>query len=142
MENFEFDSSSEMSINYAEVTKSKDLLAVTRLLAADLLARPYMPLGDYMKSISDNDLQQLLEISEDDENPRYEDLILMSEMLAAAEGLPGTFDLEEVQERISKFVSFIVIESLARKGLVEVFRENFSFGEDMGNKIVVKRKDD
>lgn len=142
MENFEFDASDEMTINYAEVTKSKDLLAVTRLLAADLIARPYMSVGDYMKSISDSDLAQLIEISEDDENPRYEDLILISEMLAAAEGLPGTFDLEDVQKRIATLISFLVIESLARKNLVDVYRENFSFGEDMGTKIVVKRKND
>ena len=141
MENFEFDASDEMTINYAEVTKSKDLLAVTRLLAADLIARPYMSVGDYMKSISDSDLAQLIEISEDDENPRYEDLILISEMLAAAEGLPGTFDLEDVQKRIATLISFLVIESLARKNLVDVYRENFSFGEDMGGKIVVKKKD-
>lgn len=142
MENFEFSASDEMAINYAEVTKSKDLLAVTRLLAADLIARPYMSVGDYMKSISDSDLAQLIEISEDDENPRYEDLILISEMLAAAEGLPGTFDLEDVQKRIATLISFLVIESLARKNLVDVYRENFSFGEDMGTKIVVKRKND
>lgn len=141
MENFEFEASDDMMINYSEVTKSKDLLAVTRLLAADLLARPYMSVGDYMKSISDSDLAQLIEISEDDENPRYEDLILISEMLAAAEGLPGNFDLDAVQKRIAALISFLVIESLARKGLVDVYRENFSFGEDMGNKIVVKKKD-
>lgn len=141
MENFEFEASDEMMINYSEVTKSKDLLAVTRLLAADLLARPYMSVGDYMKSISDADLAKLIEISEDDENPRYEDLILISEMLAAAEGLPGNFDLNAVQKRIAALISFLVIESLARKGLVDVYRENFSFGDDMGNKIVVKKKD-
>ena len=136
---FELNSGGEMSINYAEVTKSKDLLAVTRLLAADLIARPYMPVGDYMKSLSDSDLQMLVDLSEDDSNPRYEDLILMSEMLAAAEGLPGTFDLEDVQKRIQIFVALLVVESLGRKGLVKVHRENYSFGDDMATKPIVEK---
>ena len=136
---FELNIGGEMSINYAEVTKSKDLLAVTRLLAADLIARPYMPVGDYMKSLSDADLQMLVELSEDEKNPRYEDLILMSEMLAAAEGLPGTFDLEDVQKRIQIFVALLIVESLGRKGLVKVHRENYSFGEDMASKPIVEK---
>ena len=136
---FELNIGGEMSINYAEVTKSKDLLAVTRLLAADLIVRPYMPVGDYMKSLSDSDLQMLVDLSEDDSNPRYEDLILMSEMLAAAEGLPGTFDLEDVQKRIQIFVALLIVESLGRKGLVKVHRENYSFGEDMASKPIVEK---
>ena len=136
---FELNIGGEMSINYAEVTKSKDLLAVTRLLAADLIVRPYMPVGDYMKSLSDSDLQMLVDLSEDDSNPRYEDLILMSEMLAAAEGLPGTFDLEDVQKRIQIFVALLIVESLGRKGLVKVHRENYSFGDDMATKPIVEK---
>ena len=68
MEDFDFENGGELTINYAEVTKSKDLLAVTRLLAADLIARPYMVVGDYMKSLSDSDLQMLVDISDDEKN--------------------------------------------------------------------------
>jgi hypothetical protein len=33
----------------------------------------------------------------------------------------------------------MVIESLKRKGLVKVYYENISFGDDMGEKIIVEK---
>ena len=36
-------------------------------------------------------------------------------------------------------LSLITFESLARKGLVRVYRENYTLGDDMGEKIVVEK---
>jgi hypothetical protein len=44
-----------------------------------------------------------------------------------------------VTDRANQLISFLIIVSLERKGLVKVHYENMSFGDDMGDKIVVER---
>ena len=48
-------------------------------------------------------------------------------------------DAEQVSERMNAFCGFLAIEGLSRKGLVKVYHENISFGEDFGNKIIVEK---
>ena len=135
---FDFDDDGEFSINYGKVLHEESFLPVTRLLAADLMKNQYMPIGDFIKSLSDNSLEQLNEICEDENHPNFEEIILISEMLAAAEGtnIGGT---PEVHQRLNLFITWMVIESLKRKGLVKVYYENISFGDDMGEKIIVEK---
>ena len=136
---FEFDDDEgEFSINYEKVLHQETFLPVTRLLAADLIKSQYMPIGDFIKSLNDNSLEELNEISADENHPNFEEMILISEMLAAAEGtnMGGT---PEVHQRLNMFITWLVFESLKRKGLVKIHYENISFGEDMGDKIVVEK---
>ena len=138
---FEFDEDEgEFSINYQKVLHEDSFLPVTRLLAADLIKSQYMPIGDFIKSLNDNVLGELNEISADENHPNFEEIILITEMLAAAEGtnFGGT---PEVHQRLNMFMTWLVIESLKRKGLVRIYYENISFGEDMGDKIVVEKID-
>lgn len=140
---FEFEEGAEdgFSVNCAEVVKSKDCLAVTRLLAADLLAKPYLKVGDWMQSVSDADLQTLINGAEPDENDEYklEDILLVVMMLRQAEGLAPLKGEEDFRKACGQLVTLMVIESLNRKGLVKVYHENMSFGDDMGDKIVVEK---
>ena len=135
---FDFDDEGEFSINYKKVLHQETFLPVTRLLAADLMKNQYMPIGDFIKSLNDNSLDQLNEISADEDHPNFEEMILISEMLAAAEGtnMGGT---PEVHQRLNLFITWLVFESLKRKGLVKIYYENISFGEDMGDKIIVEK---
>lgn len=130
------------NINYDMVVKSKNCLAVTRLLAADLMNNPYMTVGDFMRDLTDEDLSTLTDITDNEDNPKYEDMILIAQMLCAAEGLENTFDIEEVHNRMSQFILLLTCEELARKGLVKIYHENMSFGPDMENKIIVEKLDD
>ena len=141
MFDFDDDIGDGFTVNCAEVVRSKESLAVTRLLAADLLVKPYLAVGDWIRNVSDSDLQTLIEGSEPDDNDEYklEDLMLILMMLRQAEGLPPIITDEGFREGCGHLVSMLVVESLARKGLVKVFYENMSFGEDMGDKIVVER---
>lgn len=127
------------TVNYDKVVQSKDCLAVTRLLAADVIKNPYMKVGDFFKNLNENDLQTLVQLADEDDGEFYDDFCLIGEMLAAAEGLPPAENLEEIQKRITQTISFVIIESLARKGLVKIYYENMSFGEDMGNKLLVQK---
>jgi len=135
---FDFDDDGEFSINYGKVLHEESFLPVTRLLAADLMKNQYMPIGDFIKSLSDDSLEQLNEICDDENHPNFEEIILISEMLAAAEGtnIGGT---PEVHQRLNLFITWMAIESLKRKGLVKVYYENISFGDDMGEKIIVEK---
>jgi hypothetical protein len=49
--------------------------------------------------------------------------------------LGGAFN-EIINSKKTEWVDF---ESLKRKGLVRIFYENISFGEDMGEKVVVEK---
>lgn len=135
----EFFENGEMVINYKRVVESKESLSVTRLLAANLMASPYSTIGDFLKGINTADLEQLLVVSEDGDDPNYPDLLLIGEMLVRAEGLTGSCTVEEMQENLTKLITFLAIEGLYRKGLVRIFRENMSFGEDMSARIIVEK---
>jgi len=128
-----------IAISYDKVIKCKDFLPLTRTLAMDLSDSGYMRPGDFLKALSDSDVDTLLKITEDEENTRLDEVLLISEMLATGEGLEQSKDAEQVSERMNAFCAFLAIEGLSRKGLVKVYHENISFGEDFGNKIVVEK---
>ena len=138
--NFDFDEEGEFTINYEKVLYQDGFLPVTRLLAADLIKSQYMSIGDFIQALNDNTLEHLNEISADENNPHFEELILLSEMLAAAEGT-NHGGVSDVHNRLNMFMTWLVFESLHRKGLVKVYHKNLSFGEDMGDKIVVEKID-
>jgi hypothetical protein len=126
------------SLNYPRILEQKDLMAVTKLLVHRMMENPYIVVGDYIQEISDTDLESLVDAIEQKE---FHDVILMSEMLATGEGCDQAKDFNEFQSRADQFVSLLLVESLHRKGLVLAHHENFSFHEDMQNKIVVEKRD-
>lgn len=138
----EFDDDQTFSINFAQVSKEKSLLSITRLLAVNMMANPYITVGEFLKDIGDSDLDTIGDIIDaGEEHENFSDLMLISEMLAVGEGLPqGTVDV--MHSRVNMFLTFITCEMLGRKGLIQVVRENMSFGEDMASAIVAKKLDD
>lgn len=140
MENIENFESNAYILNYEEIVKAKDIMAVARLLAADLMRTGYVNVGDYIRELSDSDLDALVkQMDLPPDSREYDNLLLMSEMLATGEGCDSSKTADEFGERMNQLVSFLVCESLSRKGLVKVFHENMSFHTDMSNKIVVEK---
>ena len=137
-------------INIDKVVKSKNMMPTTRMLAMRLQRNPYTTVKDFLENLSDVELQTLLDVTEDglddsagsvaEGKDRFSELVLMAEMLAKAEGL-HTNTLEDMTSRTNTLITFIACEGLARQGLVEVWRENMSLGEDMGDKMIVRRID-
>jgi len=136
-EEFEFDFPFE--VNYEKVFKTNSVLPMARLLAATLMENPYMTVGMYMQKARDKELALIMEISEDEEDERMSDILLMAEMLARAEGV-DTPDIEAVQGHLQSFISFAAIASLHRKDLVDARYENMSFGEEFHQHFIAKRK--
>jgi len=134
---------SDYHVSLSTVVGSSTMLPVTRLLAADLQTNPYLTIGDFFKNLSDSDLQALIEVVDEGEtNAHFSELLLVSQMLATAEGLGAKFEnLDIVTQRVNAFCMYVAIESLHRKGLVKVHHQNMSFGDDMKSKIVVERID-
>ena len=126
-------------VNYSEVIKSKETLAVTKLLAARIMENPYMMVGEWFKSISDTDLELLVDVSDDPNSKNFEDLILVAEMLANAEGVHSCLDMEELHDRVNHLVVLLVGEQLYRKKLIKLYHENISFGADAGHKIIMEK---
>lgn len=137
----EFDEDlSDMTINYKKVIESKEMLSVTRLLAASITLNPYMAVGDFIKNLNGGDLKLLCDVVEDGtDNPRFEELLLISEMLAKAEGL-GTETITDMTKRVEMLSTMLVMESLFRKGLIDLYHENMSFGDDAGDKLIAKAR--
>lgn len=123
-------------INREKVMKTKEYLAATRLLACYFGDNQYLSVGEFLADLSDSDLQSLLDMIEQQE---IDELILISEMLATGEGLDNSESDEDVMVRMNMLSGFLAIESLSRKKMVRIYRENMSFGDDFGNKIIVEK---
>jgi hypothetical protein len=136
MEDFEF----PFEINYKNIVMTKDILPMARLLASDLMINPYMTVGMYMQEAKDTDLELIMELSEDEEDERLSDILLMAEMLARAEGVTSP-DIDTVHNHLNSFISLAAITLLDRKGFVDADYNVMSFGEEFAQHIVAKRKD-
>ena len=124
-----------------KIIGSEKLLPVTRSVAKMLMRNPYTSLGKFFKKLSDENLEVLMEIIDEGDsefNERMEDIVLMTEMLSRAEGVPSE-SIEEITENVNYFGACVTCVSLARKGLVRVYYENMSFGTDNGEKVIVER---
>jgi len=124
-----------------KIIGSDKLLPVTRSVAKMLMRNPYTSLGKFFKKLSNENLEILMEIIDEGDsefNERMEDIVLMTEMLSRAEGVPSE-SIEEITENVNYFGACVTYVSLARKGLVRVYYDNMSFGTDNGEKTLVER---
>jgi hypothetical protein len=127
------------TIQYDKVIQDKKLMASTRLLAYQINQNGYMRVGDYMKELSDSDLEYFLEVSGKEDEEEFSEISLLSEMLATAEGLPSSESVDDFLLRTTTIIGFFACEGLRRKGLVKLYHENMSFGPDMGDKLLVEK---
>jgi len=126
-----------------KIIESDKLLPVTKSVAKMLMRNPYTSLGKFFKKLSDENLQTLMEIIDEGDsefNDGMEDIVLMTEMLSRAEGVPSQC-IEDITENVNYFGACITCVSLARKGLVRVYYDNMSFGTDQGDKVIVEKID-
>lgn len=146
----------EFDILYDNIITNKECLSVTRILAADLQANPYYTVGQFLKNLNDVDLAELNDIvncnfkhdldeadeeEEPEADPRMADIVLLAEMLSRGEDIKSRSD-EELLAKVNQFMIFISIESLRRKGLVEAYHSNMTFGDDGDSRVIVKRLHD
>ena len=135
----DFDFDFPFEINYEKILNTNSILPMVRLLAADLMKNPYMTIGAYLQRARNEDLQLILEASEDEEDERLSDILLMAEMLAKAEGVE-TDSIEDVYKHLNSFITLAAVASLERKGLILADYDVMSFGEEYAHSTIAKRK--
>ena len=124
-----------------KIIGSDKLLPITKSVAKMLMRNPYTSLGKFFKKLSDENLEILMEIIDEGDsefNDGLEDVVLMTEMLSRAEGVPSQ-SVEDITENVNYFGACVTCVSLARKGLVRVYYDNMSFGTDQGEKVLVEK---
>lgn len=135
MDDFDF----PFNIEYDKIVSNKKILPMARLLAAELIQNPYMSPGTYFQEANDTDLELMMVISDDEEDDRMSDLLLMAEMLVKAEGVE-TEDMEDVASHINIFINFAAITLLDRKNLIDAKFNNMSFGDEFSKHVIATRK--
>jgi hypothetical protein len=135
-----------MQLNYGNIAMAEWLCPTIRLAALDLQKNPYIAVGDWFQKQSNNSIAELQHMAEvayenpdDPENEEIEQLMLLTMMLAAAEGSDNMGDMAHLQKQLSKLVMLITVVSLQRKGLVRVFYENLTLGADMDDAKIAEK---
>lgn len=125
-------------INY-EMIMSSDMMSCTHDCVRLIRKNEYLTVGEYLSAMTSSQIEEMIDVSNDEEDQRMEEFLLIAEMLARAEGLEGSEDFDVLHKRLNILVALIAIESLYRKGMIKVYRENFSFGDDMNTKKIAER---
>jgi hypothetical protein len=145
----------EFVLNIAQI-KDSDLPGVVKELAWRIEAEGYINIGNWFKNLHDYDLTTLLEMAEairaqgdvDPSKPESEPLrsqyimLLLAFMLRIGEGAgESTVSAEQEKENqtdMAMVTMYVTIESLARKGLVDIDYTAMSFDRASLNKVVAK----
>jgi hypothetical protein len=132
------------NINYRNVAEANWILPTIRLLAIDMQKNPYVTVGDWFRGLGTSSVLELQELAETcyedpDNADALEQLMLLTMMLASAEGTCDMQDMEKNRTQLGMLLSLITIVGLERKGLVRVFYENLTLGNDMGSAVIVEK---
>jgi hypothetical protein len=130
------------SLNLSEIAMASHVSPTIRLLAMDLQKNPYARIGDWLRALPETSMSELLELADAvsrGDTDSMEQMMLLTCMLAAAEGTDDLNDLEKIRTQLGMMVNIIAITGLDRKGLVRVHYDNLSLGDDMSSAIIVER---
>lgn len=128
-------------VNLNRVSEDKKTHSVIRLLAVDLQKNPYMCVGDWLESLSDHDIQALIDDvceAEQTNEVAMQSLILGTLMLSRAESVFIESD-DQLAKAAEMLRVFIVIASLHRKQMARALFKNMSFGEDAAKLPVAEK---
>ena len=118
------------------------LVAATAQAAIN--SKGYLKPGDWLKQLSDVDLMFLMmcveNLTDDPRDIALRTVVAIALILAQAEGL-DSISAEQPHAYVNQLAHFLAIESLKRKGLVDVNYDNISFGDDANELPIARIKD-
>lgn len=125
------ESTGKYVVNLKLVQQSQELLLITRWLAGKILEDEYVTIGEVLYQIAQMDsyeLEKLNNIAESFEEygPGDYNIVLITLMLSAAEGLPVE-TLDQLHQNIGFLMLFLTAMSLEAKGFAVVYYENLTF---------------
>lgn len=133
----------KLQINLDAVIRS-EFPAVIRRTAKTLQEVPYLTVGQFLQSLSDDEIEEIesfVDVSmcvsdEDDDIPfEMESLVLLTEMLATAEGV--SIEQPDVT-RINALVVLLTLERLKRKGRVVLYYDKMTLGSDNNTAVIAR----
>lgn len=134
-------------VDLDKVSNNDSYSSCTKLLASNLINNPYLTPGEFITSLSNYELEWLLESVEKlkeeneglyDEDEDVDELILITLMLSQAEGIE-VIDEDQLFNSVKMFAIMLIGTQLSREGLVKLYPEKFSFGEDMQEEVIFER---
>lgn len=134
---FDEDDLQNYTVVYHKVIGDNKFSTATRFLASKLSNNPYLTVGEFLADLTDSDVRQYVNMIDSEE---FEEIVLLAQMLSRAEGVVAE-TMGDVTFQTNALMNFILLESLYRKQLIDIWRENMSLGSDCGDKIIAKRKD-
>jgi len=148
---FEFDINGDgYTMNLDACIADTTTPSVIRQLFRDLKENGYINTGDYFCGVSDTDLNLLLQFaeavgtnkdafSEEEQDEALRNLMLLGMGLTVGEGEILTEDT--VYQSANSVITFIALEGLYRKGLINIYRDKWSMTQN-DNDIIATPKED
>ena len=125
-------------LDFNKIYENNTVSSITKSLAHTIQQYGYYSIGDFFKSLSDEDLTTINDWFEI--RDREEEILLLVLLLSKGEATECN-DLDMLVDRFTKLGIFATSEALYRKGLVDLFHDKLSFGEDMYDEVFVRSKD-
>lgn len=131
------------NVSYENVVNRTDSHPVTTKLAKKIVKDTYINVGNFIKSLSTEDLNSLLKIGEkiikggvltSKDNDDVKDFLLIAVMLKDGEGVEKPLDLESSGWFISRLYAFLGAEAGSRLNLVKVNYDNMTFDTENDDK--------
>lgn len=151
--NFDEMSSGNMTTaNVAKIAADLTVPSCVRDVYLELQKTSYLTVGEYLERISDDDLEDLVQMADTIflgekkgvpqavQDEAYSNIILFALGLALGEGIIGLTD-EEIEHSCKIASMYITLESLYRRGEIYLHHENMSMGDDSKHKVVAVRRD-
>lgn len=139
--------SKDYMVNYFAVAERNDNSLSTKL-AKKLVDNPYITTSKFIKSLSDKDIDRLIDIGErlreegiltDQHKADGKEFVLLAVMLKDAEGVELPLNEENAVYLTTKLFTFVAAEKMVREGLCRVLYENMSFDIELDNKPFIQR---
>lgn len=140
--------SEEFKVSYSNVINREDGNNVTKKLANQIMKYTYVNVGNFIRSISDQDLNHLILIGEkckkegiltDKDKNDMKEFLLIAFMLKDGEGVCAPVTLESSQWFMNRLFVFLSLEQLSRHRLVKINYDNMSFDTDVDEKTICYR---
>lgn len=135
---------SEYRVNLDQVIQKDDHYIIAQEIAVLVKMNGLMSVGSILKSIPNDRLQEMIDFIEETYQDEpigqtcHEELMILSLMLIQAEGGQLSMSEEFAVNSMHQTMLFLMMESLYRKGLIELLHENLSFDEASSTRFVAK----
>lgn len=130
------------TVNMDKVLNDPRFSSLTKSVVHKIRKLTYFTLVEFLKEISDIDLQSMIENIDrmNSSTNIAEDLIILNELLCIAEGILVESDSESY-ENLYYFINVIHCESLKRKGFVDIDYTKISFDPSFKDEIFAKLRE-